>query len=79
MTQTNTAKIGRLNMKKVNNMKDIKDFTGNKDLKAIKDMLLGISILLIIIILHLFFTNRVLTDFLAILAMIIIFGAYADK
>jgi len=48
-------------------------------LKKIKDMLLGISILLLVIIIHLFITNGLLTDFLAVIGIVIILTAYFAK
>jgi len=48
-------------------------------MKEIKDMLLGISILLIIILFHLLITDALLTDFLALIGIVIVFKAYFNK
>lgn len=48
-------------------------------MKSIKNMLLGIAIILIIIIIHLFINNGLITDFLAIIGVILIVKGYFSK
>lgn len=48
-------------------------------MEEIKNMLLGISIILLVILVHLFITDGLLTDFLALIGIFIVFKAYFNK
>ena len=48
-------------------------------MKAIKNMLLGIAILLAVIIFHLFYQDALWTDFIAIVGIIVVISGYNSK
>lgn len=48
-------------------------------IKDIKDMLLGISIILVLIIIHLFIVDPLITDFIGVIGIIFILYGYLSK
>lgn len=48
-------------------------------MNGIKTMLLGLAIMLAVISFHLFIAHRLITDFIAVLGLIIVFAGYFDK
>lgn len=48
-------------------------------MKSIKKMLLGISFLLIVIIIHLFIQEALISDFISIIGMIVIIQGYCNS
>lgn len=48
-------------------------------MKEIKNMLLGIAIMLAVIVFHLFVADKLLTDFIAIIGLCIVILGYCSK
>lgn len=48
-------------------------------MQGIKDMLLGIAIILIVIVFHLFYSDSLVTDFIAVIGLIIVIIGYFSK
>ena len=48
-------------------------------MKSIKNILIGIAIILLTILIHLFLNDGYITDFIAVIGVILVIGGYYSK